>query len=1115
MRRYGLASLIAALAWGQVQDDFSDGDFTNNPPWSGTDAYWTVTPDQRLRSNGPAATATLYLSTPNAQIHNTEWRFWVRVAFNPSTQNYVRVYLVADRSDLTDPALQGYYLKLGGISGTTDSLELWLQQGSTHTRLAGGRVGRFGGTNNILRLRVLRDGSGHWQAYSDTSGFWEMEFSVTDATLTSTAYFGVYFQHTSTNRQNFYLDEVYVGPPIVDTTAPQLLQAQVLTPTLVRLRFSEALNPATATDAARYELLPGPLPITSVSQPSPSQVDLTLGQSLVPSQLYTLRWSGLEDLSANASSGQTTLVLPEAPQPADLGISELLPKPTPVVGLPPHEYVELHNRSSRWLTLAGCRLCDATQCALLPDRLLPPGAYLLLVPSSAVGDYPDALPLSPWPTLNDSGDSLTLWNADDELLDQVVYSSRWYRDPSKASGGWSLERIDLTNLCATDSNWIASRDPRGGTPAQPNSVAGLWSDQTPPSLLEVAFPLPDQIRLRFSEPLDTAAMQDPSRYTLSGGLTVQSVQIGLPEEVALSLSAPLQPSQPYTLRIQAQDCQGNTALLEYLFGLPEPPQPYDLIFTEIMADPDPPVALPPFEYVELYNRSNRYLDLRDLALEVNGRPYALPAYLLRPGQYVVLTSPEGAVAFQAQGVPAIGLSSFPSLLNSGATLRLRAASGALLEEVTYSSSWYRDPAKDEGGWSLERLYIDWLCGTAENWQASLAAAGGTPGHPNSFLPTEPIPPVRISQLAYEPPYLILRFSERLDSAALADPGRYRIQPELPLLAAEVSQQGQLVRLLPMHNPQENELYQVCLEGGLSCDGGPLPPLCAAVRIPAPVTPGDLVINEILPQPQSGGSRYIELYNRSRSWIDLKTLLLARGSPPTRHQPIATETRLLGPGEYLCVTPDTADVQARYLPPPHARFHRVQSLPAYDYKQDTVWLLRTADSLPIDYVPYQESYHFPDLRSTRGVALERLSPERPSLDPQNWYSAASHVRYGTPGYPNSQREPPTENAPIRLEPRTFSPDGDGYDDLLWIYVWAQEPETRADVAVYTLRGHLVRHLAEGTLLSPGENRFRWEGTDAGGQRLPAGLYVVHITLTRPRAGQVHHYRLPCAIAEKVR
>ena len=204
MRGGQYLGLLVMLSWAQLQDDFSDGDFTNNPPWSGTDLYWVITSDKRLRANGPSSTATLYLSTPNALIDDTEWRFWVRVAFNPSTQNFARVYLVADRADLTDPNLQGYYLKLGGITGSADSLELWLQNGSTHIRLAGGRRGRFGGSNNILRIKVLRSATGLWEVFSDTLGndTWEPEFTATDLTFSTTAYFGVYFQHTSTNRQN-------------------------------------------------------------------------------------------------------------------------------------------------------------------------------------------------------------------------------------------------------------------------------------------------------------------------------------------------------------------------------------------------------------------------------------------------------------------------------------------------------------------------------------------------------------------------------------------------------------------------------------------------------------------------------------------------------------------------------------------------------------------------------------------------------------------------------------------------------------------------------------------------------------------------------------------------
>ncbi|MCX7606788.1 MAG: lamin tail domain-containing protein [Bacteroidia bacterium] len=1371
MRWSHIALFLLSWASAQVQDDFSDGDFTHNPPWSGTDLYWSITPDYRLRSNGPAATATLYLSTPNTLISHTEWRFWVRVGFNPSTQNYVRIYLVADRANLSDPSLNGYYLRLGGITGNLDSLELWRQQGATHTRVAGGRAGRFGGTNNILRVRVLRDGMGNWEAYTDSLGFWEAEFTAVDAVLSTTTHFGVYFQHTSTNRQNLWLDDIYVGPPIVDTTPPQVVGVEILLPTQLRLTFSEAVTVASSTNISAYTVTPGPIPITTATRPLPTRVELSLGQPLQPSTVYTLSYAGVEDMAGNAGSGSLQIVLAEEPAPGDVVFSELMPKPTPIVSLPAYEYVELYNRSTKWIQVGGLRFCDAVQCASLGSRLLPPGGYLLLIPSSAASAYPSGLPLSSWPTLNDSGDSLTLWNAADERLDFVYYRSSWYRDPTKAQGGWSLERIDLDNLCATDSNWTASAVAAGGTPGAVNSVAGSWTDQTPPSLIGWEIIASDRIRLWFSEVLDTLFMQALSRYSLSGGPQVIGVEtaptfvtlilsgalqggqtytlmieasdcegnrvtllqrLGLPEpvsggdvifsevmpkptpsvglppqeyvelynrsgkwvdvegwqlcdgslcatlpprvlepgaylllvptgavgdfpgsvglspwptlndtedslslwavggqkmdelqyrsswyrdpvkaqggwsleridldnlcatdsnwkasiasaggtpatpnsvvgswrdtlppsldvvsfrsvtelllrfsepvdtllmrdtaryrviggpsvtaaipwslqEVQVVLSVPLSVSTEYELEVLARDCMGNESLLRYSFGLPAPASPFDVVITEIMADPDPPVGLPPFEYIELHNRSQKYIDLQGWALRVGTFQRTFPAYLLRPGAYVVLSSVEGAFALGAYG-PSIGFSSFPAVPNAGSLISLRNAGGDVIDEVRYADSWYGSSAKREGGWSLERIWVDWLCGEAEGWKASESPLGGTPGRSNSVRESSPFPSPRIVGTYYVAPLIRVSFSERMDTARLRDVSLYELDPPVPFIAATPIGEGGGVELLPMTPLEENREYRLRIEGLLTCAANGVDTLESTFYVPAPLEPGDVVINEILPEPQTGGARYVEVYNRSDKFIDLSRCLLARGAIPYSHRVIGGESLVLHPGGYLCLTADTADIRERYVPPPFARLYQIASLPAYDYSRDIVWLLRRGDSVAIDRVPYAASYHFPDLRSRKGVALERLSPERPSDDPQNWYSAASSVRFGTPGYRNSQREFSDGEGGIRLEPKTFSPDGDGYEDLVWIYVPADAPDTRATIEVHTVGGYKVCTVEEVALLAVGENRFRWEGIDSQGRRLPAGVYIVTITVVEPTRGKVRRHRLPCAIAERMR
>jgi hypothetical protein len=1112
------AGLLLLLGWAQLQDDFSDGDFTNSPTWNGTDVHWTITPDKRLRSNGPSATATLYLSTPNALIDNTEWRFWVRVGFNPSTQNFARVYLIADRADLTDPNLQGYYLMLGGITGSGDSLELWLQNGSTHTRLAGGIPGRFGGTNNILRIKVYRSAAGLWEVFSDTLGndTWESECSITDLTFTTTAYFGVYFQHTSTNRQNLYFDDFYIGPPIVDTTAPRLTEVEVLGTQQIAVTFSEPVEVTSAQTPAHYTITPGPIPITSATPSAPNQVLLQIGSSLQPSVLYQLRVRGVQDRAGNVCEDSTAFVWPEEPLAGEVVFSEIMADPDPPVALPPYEYVEIHNRSSKWFSLAGWQFCDATRCVALPARLLPPGGYLLLGPAAALSSYPDLVALSTWPSLNNTSDSLTLLSPTNIVIDKVAYTDRWYRSSTKKNGGWSLERMNLHDLCATDSNWTASEDPRGGTPGEPNSVLGRWVDTTAPQLLFVSPAPPQTLYLYFSEPVDTVLMRSPAQYQLSNSLNVITVSFPELSQIALTLDSPLQDTEVYTLTVTAADCQGNSRVVTYRFAVPAPPQRFDIVLNEIMADPEPPVGLPAFEYVEVYNRSPRYIDLSNWVLQVGSSRVTLPRVALWPGEYLLLTSPEGAIAYYGR-VNALGLSGFPAIPNAGGNITLYDEGMQRIDSVAYKRGWYRNTQKDDGGWSLERIHPDAVCADSLGWRAAEDPTGGTPGRPNSVYDPQADLSPRILRITYQAPLSILiRFSEALPETLLAKPGLYTFEPEILPLAYVPVNRGQAVEIFLMQALEESRFYTIRLTGLQNCQNFPVAPLEGSFWVPSVPQPGDIVVNEILPYPQTGGARYIELYNRTDKLFDLSQLGIGRGDTLTRLTALAKLPTLFPPGGYVCLSADTADVQRRYAPPPTARFHQVASFPAYDYDRDVVWLVRLPDTVVLERAPYEKSYHFPDLRTRRGVALERLSPERSAADPLSWYSAASTVGYGTPGYPNSQREHTlSAQAGIRIEPRTFSPDNDGYDDWALIIIPNDKPDQKVRIAVYYPNGQRIRYLTEGALLEVGENRFRWDGTDDQGYRLPTGVYVVMVELTDGEARRITTHRLLCAIAEKLR
>jgi len=90
--------LLMNVAQGQLNDDFSDGDFTTNPTWSGNPDKFTIDNGQ-LRSNSSISNDIFYLSTPNTMCTDVEWRFTVHMKLNTSSANYTDFILMTDNAN--------------------------------------------------------------------------------------------------------------------------------------------------------------------------------------------------------------------------------------------------------------------------------------------------------------------------------------------------------------------------------------------------------------------------------------------------------------------------------------------------------------------------------------------------------------------------------------------------------------------------------------------------------------------------------------------------------------------------------------------------------------------------------------------------------------------------------------------------------------------------------------------------------------------------------------------------------------------------------------------------------------------------------------------------------
>ncbi|HUM47937.1 MAG TPA: lamin tail domain-containing protein, partial [Chitinophagales bacterium] len=532
--------LFFAQVAAQVTDNFSDGNFSANPLWSGDDAKFEVNAAQQLHLNAPAVSDTGYLSTINTSINSTEWLFYFKMDFSPSGSNYLKVYLVADQPNLKQP-LNGYFLRMGE-DGSNDGIDLFLQQGAVETLLLSGIDGHVSGSVNNVSVKVTRDNAGNWEVYSDITGGtnYSLEGTVTDNTISSTGFFGFSCKYTSTRSDAFYFDDVYVGQPIVDADPPQLLQANAVSSNQLDLVFDEALEELSAETITNYTVN------NSVGNPSLAQQDvsgqqvvhLTFANSFPNGVVSTLTVSNVKDLAGNALSTASADFAFYTSQSNDVIINEIMPDPDPAVGLPAAEFVELFNQSDFPIDLTGWTFSDATSTQTISAFTLLPDSFVILCDdgnAALFSSYGKTAVLTTFPSLNNDGDDLTLKNASGSVINSVSYSSSWYSDEVKAEGGWTLELIDPNSPCQGDNNWIASNDAAGGTPGKKNSVYGANPDLAAPSLISAALLNASTVQLVFDESLDSAVAAQLTNYQIDPFKEVLAVTVLTPDFTVVEL----------------------------------------------------------------------------------------------------------------------------------------------------------------------------------------------------------------------------------------------------------------------------------------------------------------------------------------------------------------------------------------------------------------------------------------------------------------------------------------------------------------------------------------------------------------------------------------------------
>lgn len=618
-----------------------------------------------------------------------------------------------------------------------------------------------------------------------------------------------------------------------------------------------------------------------------------------------------------------------------------------------------------------------------------------------------------------------------------------------------------------------------------------YQDLKRPTISQCNISSPSSIYIAFSESIDAYSGLQKENYLLNNSFYPTAISTVIQNEQAYLLhfenDFPLNSNQSLSIENIA-DLSGNI-IVPIDTNLYKPfCFPRDIVFTEIMADPNPPVLLAEFEYLEIYNRADYPVSLNEFKLHIDDQIKWFPDSILPPKTYAILCH-ENAVSYFPENSLCIPFSSF-TIKNEAAHIMLESHDNRCIDELLYSIDAYNNSIKNVGGWALEKIDVNVFCAAFENWTPSSNQNGGTPGQTNAVnaIRTDLVKPMIHNLSVISPHEILLSYSERFEHEFQPEDFNVNFHIGSPESIEPIDHTN--VVLVFENALQTKILYELSIHKVIEdCNGNTThhPPLLFALA--EELNKEDLILNEILFNPYPDGTDFIEIYNRSNKIIDLAGLRLARYENKILDQiAIVTEkSSLLYPGEYRVLCADASKISSFYNCN-EAALIEMNDFPSLPDDEGAIALCFPWLEI-IDRLDYNKEMHFSLLNDPEGVSLERIHKGLSNTE-NNWHSAAFSSGFATPTYENSQHivAQNFHEELITISPKIITPNNDGHHDYLNIYYSFQKNNLLGTLFIYDRYGSLIRKVSNHVSLSTQE-LFRWDATDENGLIVPNGIYIV--------------------------
>ena len=405
----------------------------------------------------------------------------------------------------------------------------------------------------------------------------------------------------------------------------------------------------------------------------------------------------------------------------------------------------------------------------LASFFISSGDYFVILSDSNLMEFIDDAHisiLSSFPSLNNSGDGIFLFDHTGSIIDSLIYDSNW-----PLSSERSTEKKRPSYISNQSENWEIAELEIGLTPGSQNSKMTLDVDGM---ILEDSIfyspnpPFPDSV-VTLTIPIINIGIE-PFNGTFSielnddeiGDGTFEILAVGDTVWVKSMLIAPPSGIHEMTIILDISD-DGNSENNIGLFSLAVR-FPFGLVLmNEFFPLPDSTES----EFVEIIPQQNVNINQWSL-MDLGGSKGSFPNLNLTALSYCVITNDSSFIVPDTSILilPSGGL---PGLNNTSETLYLLDHTSSIIDSISYNENWSIMASR-----SMEKYRMNDFSNDLKNWGISVGDKGQTPGFQNSLffasLPSQGT--INISPDPFSPngdgidDELILTFSIPFNEAAI-------------------------------------------------------------------------------------------------------------------------------------------------------------------------------------------------------------------------------------------------------------------------------------------------------------------------------------------------------------